>query len=207
MHGGWARIEPPRTIKFTYGDDAAHRTSGVCLGAADASNDAGNGVLFADKSGSAFGAFTLWSTTSSSPGNCPHASASEMSAVELQGEERFTFIFPLNKISRRIFEEPAAWMGGKHAAQSEYFPQSRRCRATKCPGDNHHVKQQRVHERNIKKVKYGLGNDFPIASHFARMVGLPCEDQNFRSYGDVGKELAAPLDPNTLPGSAASLTG
>ena len=56
------------------------------------------------------------------------------------------------------------------------FPQSRGCRATRCPGTTHHVKQQRVHEKNLVKLKYNLEHGFPIASHFARMIGLPCQE-------------------------------
>ena len=81
------------------------------------------------------------------------------------------------------------------------FEGTRACMATKCPGKNHHVTQQRQHERNIKKIKWNLERDFPVVAHFARMVGLTCEDQVTRSYGEVGKTLAASLNPDTLPGA------
>ena len=33
------------------------------------------------------------------------------------------------------------------------------------------------------------------------MLGLQCDDENFKSYGDEGKALAASIDPETIPGS------
>ena len=33
------------------------------------------------------------------------------------------------------------------------------------------------------------------------MLGLQCDDENFKSYGDDGKTLAASIDPETIPGS------
>ena len=33
------------------------------------------------------------------------------------------------------------------------------------------------------------------------MLGLQCDDENFKSYGDEGKTLAALIDPETIPGS------
>ena len=81
------------------------------------------------------------------------------------------------------------------------FPESRCCRGTRCPGVNHHVKQQRFHEKSLRKVKYNLERGFPIAAHYARMLGLQCDDENFKSYGDEGKALATSIDPETIPGS------
>ena len=93
-HGGWARAEPARTMKFTYGSDIKYRTPGVCLGPADFANDDGNGVLFVDRHGKSFGAFTLWSSPSSSiPGSCKHASISSMPELELLGKSvSFSFL-------------------------------------------------------------------------------------------------------------------
>lgn len=73
--------------------------------------------------------------------------------------------------------------------------------ATRCPGKNHHVRQQRQRERNIEKIKFSLERDFPVAAHFARMVGLTCEDEVTRSYGEEGKTLAASINPETIPGA------
>ena len=81
------------------------------------------------------------------------------------------------------------------------FQQTRKCTATKCPGENHHVVGQRQHERNIKKIRFNLMRRLPIVSHFARMVGLRCDDEVTRSYGDEGVALALTIDPSTILGA------
>ena len=81
------------------------------------------------------------------------------------------------------------------------FQQSRKCAATKCPGFNHHVRGQRQHESNLKKIKSNLENGLPIAAHFARSVGLVCEEEVTRSYGEEGITLALTIDPARIPGA------
>ena len=73
--------------------------------------------------------------------------------------------------------------------------------ATGCPGKNHHVRQQRQHERNLKKIKFNLEKDLPVASHFERMVGLICEDEVTRIYGEWGNMLAVTINPDTILGA------
>ena len=79
------------------------------------------------------------------------------------------------------------------------FQGTRECLVAKCLGRNHHVRQQREHERNLARIK--SNNDLPIAAHFARLVGLICEDEVTRSYGDEGRRLAVTIDPDTIPGA------
>ena len=53
----------------------------------------------------------------------------------------------------------------------------------------------------IRKIKFNLENGLPLVSHFARLVGLKCEDEVTRSYGEEGKTLALTLDPSRIPGA------
>ena len=81
------------------------------------------------------------------------------------------------------------------------FSQARECIATHCAGFNHHVRSQQIHERNLKKIKYKLLKNLPLAAHFARFIGLECIDEVSRSYGDDGIRLAQTIDPSTSPGA------